>query len=158
MPHRLFPLFQEAFGKVYPKGTSIQLLQTEYPIPDKQKSEKLTSIYSDITLLINGSNLYHLKNEKDMIARMIEYNFYFAVRHGIQMEAPNIYTLHFPNSTVLYPEKNDNLPDHLICRVIFPDGSIHQYQVPTIKIQTYSLDDIREKHLTMFLPFKLLSF
>ena len=27
-----------------------------------------------------------------------------------------------------------------------------------MKIQSYSLDDIRKKHLTMFLPFKLLSF
>lgn len=99
-----------------------------------------------------------MSNDKDMVIRMIEYDFHFALRHGIQMEAPNIYTLYFPNSTVLYPEKNDNIPENLICRVIFPDGSIHQYNIPTMKIQTYSLEDIRKIHLTMFLPFKLLSF
>lgn len=99
-----------------------------------------------------------MSNDKDMVIRMIEYDFHFALRHGIQMEAPNIYTLYFPNSTVLYPEKNDSIPGNLICRVIFPDGSIHQYNIPTMKIQTYSLEDIRQKHLTMFLPLKLLSF
>ena len=162
MPNQLFPLFREAFGKTYPKGTSIQLLQTEYPIPDKKTNKKLTSVYSDITLLVNGTDLYHIEcqmsNDADMIVRMIEYDFHFALRHGIQMEAPNIYTLYFPNSTVLYPDTKESIPDNLICRVIFPDGSIHKYQVPTMKIQSYSLEDIRQKHLTLFIPFKLLSF
>ena len=162
MPNQLFPLFKEAFGKEYPKGTSIQLLQTEYPVPDKETGQKLTSVYSDITLLVNGSDLYHLEcqmdNDKYMVVRMIEYDFHLALRHGVQMEAPNVFTLYFPHSTILYPDTNGNIPDTLICRVIFPDGSIHQYQVPAIKIQSYSLEDIRTKHLTMFLPFKLLSF
>lgn len=162
MPNQLFPLFKEAFGKEYPKGTSIQLLQTEYPIPDKQGTGKLTSIYSDITLLVNGCDLYHLEcqmeNDKSMVVRMIEYDFHLALRHGVKREAANIFTLYFPHSTILYPDTNDRIPSHLICRVIFPDGSIHNYQVPTMKIQNYSLADIREKHLTLFLPFKLLSF
>lgn len=162
MPNQLFPLFKEAFGKEYPKGTSIQFLQTEYPIPDKETGQRLTSVYSDITLLVNGSDLYHLEcqmdNDKYMVVRMIEYDFHLALRHGVQMEAPNVFTLFFPHSTILYPDTNSNIPDYLICRVIFPDGSIHQYQVPAMKIQSYSLDDIRKKHLTMFLPFKLLSF
>ncbi len=162
MPNQLFPLFKEAFGREYPKGTSIQLLQTEYPVPDKETGQKLTSVYSDITLLVNGSDLYHLEcqmdNDKYMVVRMIEYDFHLALRHGVQMEAPNVFTLYFPHSTILYPDTNSNIPDYLICRVIFPDGSIHRYQVPAMKIQSYSLEDIRKKHLTMFLPFKLLSF
>lgn len=162
MPNQLLPLFKEAFGKDYPKGTSIQLLQTEYPIPDKKTNQKLTSVYSDITLLVNSSDLYHLEcqmeNDRAMVVRMIEYDFHLALRHGVHMEAPNVFTLYFPHSTILYPDANDNIPEHLICRVIFPDGSIHKYQVPTMRIQSYSLADIREKHLTMFLPFKLLSF
>ena len=91
MPNQLFPLFKEAFGKEYPKGTSIQLLQTEYPVPDREAGQKLTSIYSDITLLVNGSDLYHLEcqmdNDKYMVIRMIEYDFHLALRHGVQMEA-----------------------------------------------------------------------
>ena len=162
MPNQLFPLFQEAFGKTYPKNTPIRLIQTEYPIPSKTTTDKISSIYSDITLLVNESDLYHIEcqmtNDKDMVIRMIEYDFHFALRHGIQMESPNVYTLYFPNSTVIYPEKNDNIPENLLCRIIFPDGSIHQYNIPTMKIQMYSLEDIRQKHLTMFLPFKLLSF
>ncbi|MBE5875875.1 MAG: hypothetical protein E7290_03190 [Lachnospiraceae bacterium] len=112
--------------------------------------------------LVAEKDLYHLEcqmtNDSDMVVRMIEYDFHTALRHGIQMDAPNVFTLHFPNSTVLYPQCNNKLPDKLICNVIFPDGSNHRYEVPTIRIQKYSLEDIREKHLTMFIPFKLLSF
>ena len=158
MPNQLFPLFKEAFGKEYPKGTPIRIIQTEYPVPEGDK----TVIYSDIVLLVDEKDLYHLEcqmtNDSDMVVRMIEYDFHTALRHGIQMESPNVFTLHFPNSTVLYPQCNNRLPDKLICNVIFPDGSSHRYEVPTIRIQKYSLEDIREKHLTMFIPFKLLSF
>lgn len=158
MPNQLFPLFKEAFGKEYPKGTPIRIIQTEYPVPEGDK----TTIYSDIVLLVDEKDLYHLEcqmtNDSDMVVRMIEYDFHTALRHGIQMDAPNVFTLHFPNSTVLYPQCNNRLPDKLICNVIFPDGSSHRYEVPTIRIQKYSLEDIRAKHLTMFIPFKLLSF
>lgn len=158
MPNQLFPLFKEAFGKEYPKGTTIRIIQTEYPVPEGDK----TVIYSDIVLLVDEKDLYHMEcqmtNDSDMVVRMIEYDFHTALRHGIQMDAPNVFSLHFPKSTVLYPQCNSKLPDKLICNVIFPDGSSHRYEVPTIRIQKYSLEDIREKHLTMFIPFKLLSF
>lgn len=162
MPEQLFPLFQEAFGKVYAKGTPIRLIQTEYPKPLNPTQSKPTSVYSDIALLVNESDLYHLEcqmaNENDMVIRMIEYDFHLALHHGIQMDSPHVFTMYFPRSTVVYPEKNDKIPEYLTCRIIFPDESIHEYNVPTIRIQNYSLEEIKEKHLTFFLPFMLLSF
>ena len=59
---------------------------------------------------------------------------------------------------VIYPAPNDNIPDELTCHLVFADGSTHDYKVPTVKVQKYSLDDIRQKHLTLFLPYKLLQF
>lgn len=101
MPNQLFPLFKEAFGKDYPKGTPIRIIQTEYPVPKSDRN----IIFSDIVLLVAEKDLYHMEcqmtNDRDMTVRMIEYDFH---------------------------------------------------------TQTYSLEDIRAKHLTMFIPFKLLSF
>ena len=57
MPNQLFPLFKEAFGKEYPKGTAIRIIQTEYLVPAGDK----TVIYSDIVLLVDEKDLYHLE-------------------------------------------------------------------------------------------------
>ena len=40
--------------------------------------------------------------------------------------------------------------------MIFQDNSEHIYKIPTVKIQTYSLEEINEKHLTMFIPYTVL--
>ena len=45
---------------------------------------------------------------------------------------------------------------HLECRVGFQDNSEHIYRIPTVKIQTYSLKEIKEKHLTIFIPYTIL--
>ena len=47
-------------------------------------------------------------------------------------------------------------PARCICRIIFQDGSEHIYQIPTVRIQSYSLEEIQEKHLNLFLPYVLL--
>ena len=64
--------------------------------------------------------------------------------------------LRFPRSVVLYPEKNGKIPDRLCCRIIFQDDSEHTYQVPTVKMQDYSMEEIQKKHLILFLPYVLL--
>ena len=49
--------------------------------------------------------------------------------------------------TFIYPEKNQRLPESLQCRIIFQDGSEHLYQIPTVRIQSYSLQEIHEKKI-----------
>ena len=41
--------------------------------------------------------------------------------------------------------KNNAIPDYLKCRVVFPNNSEHIYKIPTVKIQTYSLEEIHKK-------------
>lgn len=48
------------------------------------------------------------------------------------------------------------LPDSLQCRIIFQDGSEHIYRIPTVRVQSYSLEEIHEKHLNLFIPYLLL--
>ena len=64
--------------------------------------------------------------------------------------------MRFPSSAVIYPEKNRELPETLRCRIIFQDGSQHIYQVPTVRIQSYSMQEICDKHLLIFIPYVLL--
>lgn len=129
-PQQLFHLFKEVYGKEYPPDTSIQFISTEYStFLDSPNTKAPSSQLMDFAILIGGTDYYHI----ECIMR-------------------------FPDSVVIYPEKNRNLPDTLHCRIIFADKSEHIYQIPTIKVQSYSLDEIHQKHLSFFLPYTLLRF
>lgn len=161
MPEQLFPVFEEVYGKHYPKGTSIQLISTEHSTYEDNVHATPSSRLMDIALLIGGTDYYHIeceiKNTSLFIVRMIAYDLHFAMQHCIEKDsATGEITMHFPRSFVLYPGKNDAIPDTLRCHIFFQDGSEHIYQIPTVKIQPYSLEEIKEKHLTLFLPYLLL--
>lgn len=161
MPSQLFPLFKEIYGKEYSKETSIVVLGSETSSFQEDKDKPPGSTLMDIALLVAGTDYYHLecqmKNDSEMVIRMFAYDVRFAITHSntIDKDTEEV-ILQFPCSAVLYPEKNSAIPDHLKCRVIFQDNSEHIYRIPTVKIQTYSLEEIKEKHLTMFIPYTVL--
>lgn len=161
LPRQLFPLFREVFGKEYPPGTPIRLLATEHSTytnnPDKSPSSNLM----DIALLVADIDYYHLEcqmhNDTQMVLRMISYDLHFSLQHTVSPDSSaEEVTIRFPRSVVIYPDQNNALPDSLRCRILFPDLSEYIYQVPTIKIQPYTLEQIRQKHLYLFLPYTLL--
>ncbi|MDE6714270.1 MAG: hypothetical protein K2K20_11080 [Lachnospiraceae bacterium] len=163
MPEQLFPLFKEIYGKEYPEGTSIVLLETETSTFWEGKKKPPSSTFMDIALLVGGTDYYHLecqmKNDHEMVIRMFAYDLHFAVTHTKAMDRDTgEITLKFPRSVVIYPEGVKAVPDHLQCRILFQDNSEHIYQIPTVKVQSYSLKEIREKHLILFLPYTMLRF
>ena len=161
MPSQLFPLFKEVYGREYPKDTPIVVLGSETSSFQENSNERPGTTLMDIALLVAGTDYYHLecqmKNDKEMVMRMFAYDVRFAITHSksIDQDTGEI-TLYFPHSVVIYPEKNDAIPDYLRCRVFFQDSSEHIYKIPTVKIQTYSLKEIKEKHLTLFIPYAIL--
>ena len=161
MPEQLFPLFKEVYGKEYPKGTPVTLLATESSTYREDPNAPPGSRLSDIALLVNGTDYYHLecqmRNDREMVIRMIAYDLHFAMQYTIHEDDENgSYTMHFPRSAVIYPEKNEKLPEYLRCRIIFQDETEHIYEIPTVRIQSYSLQEIHEKHLNLFMPYVLL--
>ena len=160
MPEQLFPLFKEVYGKDYPKGTPVTLLSTESSTYQENPDAPPNSRLSDIALLVNGTDYYHLecqmRNDREMVIRMIAYDIHFAMQYTTSEDQEEGLVMYFPRSTVIYPEKNRNLPKFLRCRIIFQDNSEHIYQIPTVRIQSYSLQEIQEKHLTLFIPYLLL--
>ena len=161
MPSQLFPLFKEVYGRDYPKETPVVLLNSETSSFQENKQDAPGSTFMDIALLVANTDYYHLecqmKNDSEMVIRMFAYDVRFAITHAKTMERDTEeITLHFPHSVVIYPEKNNNLPDHLQCRVIFQDNSEHIYRIPTVRIQTYSLEEIHRKHLNLFIPYAIL--
>ena len=161
MPSQLFPLFKEIYGREYPKDTSVRILGSETSSFPENSSDLPTSTFMDISLLVADTDYYHLecqmKNEKEMVVRMFAYDVRFAITHTRTMdENTGEIVLYFPRSVVIYPEQNNAIPEHLQCRVVFQDNSEHIYKVPTVKVQTYSLEEIKRKHLTLFIPYTIL--
>ena len=161
MPEQLFPLIEEVYGITYPKGTAVQFLSTEQPVFPNNTEEAFTSQFMDLSVLIAGTDYYHIecqmKNDHQMVIRMLSYDLHFAMQHcETEQDATGEMILRFPRSVVLYPEKNGKIPDRLCCRIIFQDDSEHTYQVPTVKMQDYSMEEIQRKHLILFLPYVLL--
>ena len=161
MPEQLFPLIEEVYGITYPKGTAVQFLSTEQPVFPNNTEEAFTSQFMDLSVLIARTDYYHIecqmKNDHQMVIRMLSYDLHFAMQHcETEQDAAGEMILRFPRSVVLYPEKNGKIPDRLRCRIIFQDDSEHTYQVPTVKMQDYSMEEIQRKHLILFLPYVLL--
>ena len=162
MPKQLLPLIKEAFHKEYPEDAEIKFLSTEHILPSTENSKAFRKILSDISFTVNKTDLYHLEcqmtNDHTILIRMIEYDTSIALQNGLEMSDTGEFIIHFPKSTVMYPDSNDSYPDSLSCTIIFPDDTRHRYQIPTIKVQSYSLQEIEQKHLNIFIPFMLLQF
>ena len=161
MPSQLLPLFKEVYGREYPKGTPITVLGSETTSFWENSTSPPSPAFMDIALLVNGTDYYHLecqmKNDREMVIRMFVYDVRFAITHTKTVdENTGEIILYFPHSVVIYPEQNNTIPEHLQCRVVFQDNSEHIYKIPTVRVQTYSLEEIRKKHLTLFIPYTVL--
>ena len=165
MPEQVFPLIQELYGKHYDKGTPIEPLATEFSV-ERADTRKISSIRADITLLIAKKDIYHfecqLEHDGTMVLRMFEYDVHVALSYPATIPGDESrdsqYSLNFPHSAVLYLQDNQNTPDFLQCKIHFQDGGEYLYRIPTLKIQSYSLTDIEDKHLTLLTPFLPLRF
>ena len=159
LPEQLFPLIREVHGKEYPRDTPIRLMATEYSV-ERLDTKEISSIRADITVQVAGSDIYHfeceIKKDETMVIRMFEYDVHAAITYAEDEKAG--YRIRFPHSAVLYLENSRTMPDELVCPVIFQDGTTHEYKVPVIQVQCYTLEDIREKHLCVLLPFLPLRF
>ena len=65
-------------------------------------------------------------------------------------------TVTFPNTAVLYLRAYKKTPDKMKYVIVTPGGTV-QYDIPIMKVQKYSLDDIFEKRLLMLIPFYIFS-
>ena len=65
-------------------------------------------------------------------------------------------TVTFPNTAVLYLRAYRKTPDKMKYVIVTPGGTV-QYDIPIMKVQKYSLDNIFEKRLLMLIPFYIFS-
>ncbi len=88
------------------------------------------------------------------MVRLFEYDAQIALDEGEVTE--ETLTVTFPNTAVLYLRTYKKTSDKMKYVIVTPGGMV-QYNVPIMKVQAYSLNDIFEKGLLMLIPFYIFS-
>ena len=102
---------------------------------------------------------YHLECESSLpdgkiTIRLFEYDAQITLDEGEVTE--ETLTVTFPNTAVMYLRSYKKTPDKMKYVIVTPGGTV-QYDVPIMKVQSYSLDEIFEKRLLMLIPFYIFS-
>ena len=89
-----------------------------------------------------------------MTIRLFEYDAQIALDEGEVIN--ETLTVTFPNTAVLYLRTYKKTPDKMRYVIKTPGGAV-EYDVPIMRIQGYSLEDIFSKGLLLLIPFYIFS-
>ena len=155
----IIPVINEIFKEDYTGNEIIEFHPNEHFMDqqDAADHERIT----DTNFIIYGKKKkkYHLECESSlpdgrMTIRLFEYDAQIALDEGEIVH--ETLTVTFPNTAVLYLRNYKKTPDKMRYVIKTPGGSV-EYDVPIMKVQAYSLDDIFEKRLLMLIPFYIFS-
>lgn len=157
----LIPVVNEIFKVDYDSSALVEQRQNEhFSHGDDGMLKKIISDANFIVLEKNGeSRSYQVECQSRMdnsiLIRLFEYATATAMEGG-QLEGNTLH-ITYPKSALVYLRHTAQTPDDMEVALETPGGTI-TWQIPVIKSQTYSVDDIFEKHLYLFIPFYLLTY
>ena len=158
--HLMIPLVNEVFCENYIGTEEVILLQSEILMNRQGDTEKRIQDSSFMIVAKDGTRKwYHLESqstvESSMIVRMYVYDSQSALQNAFY--TPESLEITFPYSAVLYLRYNSATPDCMKTILHTPGGSV-AYEIPVIKLQTYSVDEIFEKKLYYLIPFHIFTY
>ena len=155
----IIPVINEIFGESFTGEEEIQFFPNEHFIDQKDEADKERITDTNFTVLGKTQKKYHIECESSLpdgkiMIRLFEYDAQIALDEGDVTE--ETLTVTFPNTAVLYLRSYKKTPDKMKYVIITPGGTV-QYDIPIMKVQTYSLDDLFEKRLLLLIPFYIFS-
>ncbi|MDR2444732.1 MAG: hypothetical protein LBD44_02180 [Spirochaetaceae bacterium] len=136
------------FDSNHPLDSEVKRLNTEYI--DKALKKRLC----DETVSV-GRTIYVIEeqttDDANMAIRVFEYGYAQAL-HDKETQG-RVIELKFPRMIVLYLEALASTPDVLTVRLRFPDSSEHDFNVKTVKLLEYSVEELLERGMAVLLPF-----
>ena len=155
----IIPVINEIFKESYIGNELIEFHPNEHFIDqqDAANQERIT----DTNFIIYGKKKkkYHLECESSLpdrriTIRLFEYDAQIALDEG---EVTNeTLTVTFPNTAVLYLRNYKKTPDKMRYVIKTPGGTV-EYDVPIMKVQEYTLENIFSKGLLLLIPFYIFS-
>ena len=155
----VIPVINEIFGEDYTGNEKIEFFPNEHFIDQQDEADKKRITDTNFRITGTTTKKYHLECESSypdgrITIRIFEYDAQIALDEGEITE--ETLTVTFPNTAVLYLRVRKKTPDKMKYVIITPGGTV-QYDIPVMKVQTYSLDEIFEKRLLMLIPFYIFS-
>ncbi len=155
----VIPVINEIFGESYTGDEKIEFFPNEHFIDQQDEADKKRITDTNFRITGTETKKYHLECESSypdgrITIRLFEYDSQIALDEGEITE--ETLTVTFPNTAVLYLRTRKKTPDKMKYVIVTPGGTV-QYDIPIMKVQSYSLDDIFEKRLLMLIPFYIFS-
>lgn len=155
----VIPVINEIFGECYTGDEKIEFFPNEHFIDQQDEADKKRVTDTNFRITGTETKKYHLECESSypdgkITIRLFEYDSQIALDESEITE--ETLTVTFPNTAVLYLRTRKKTPDKMKYVIVTPGGTI-QYDIPVMKVQSYSLDDIFEKRLLMLIPFYIFS-
>ena len=132
----IIPVVNEVFGTNYSLDEECVTLRNEH-------ITRGGKIITDSLVRIK-EKLYHIECQSTpdgtMVIRMFEYDFAVALEESYHNK--DFTEINFPVSAVVFLRKPSDMTDKLTLKVNFPQNKSIEYEVPVIKVQEYSLDEL----------------
>ena len=155
----IIPVINEIFNEHYTGDEEIRFFPNEHFLDQQDAADRERITDTNFQIIGKIIKKYHLECESSLpdgkiTIRLFEYDAQIALDEGEITE--ETLTVTFPNTAVMYLRAYKNTPDKMKYVIITPGGTV-QYDVPIMKVQSYSLEDIFEKGLLMLIPFYIFS-
>ena len=152
----LIPVINEIFGKNYSGKEKIITHPNEHFINQQDGKEQKRITDSSFSIISENNEedkyIFECQSTADdtLIIRIFEYITQEALDSGKITNYQLIVTI--PNAAVLFLRSNKNTPNAMNIVINTPGGSVN-FNVPVMKVNSYSLAQIFERDLYFLLPF-----
>ncbi|MCD8069377.1 MAG: hypothetical protein LUE87_10965 [Lachnospiraceae bacterium] len=155
----LIPLINEVFGERFTGNEEIVFSPNIHYLNRQDGGEEKRVTDSSFSIIGAETKKYLLEcqstSDNSMLVRIFEYSTQIALDEGRIIG--NTLEVEIPNCAVLYLRSTKNTPDNLHIRIRF-QGKAFTYEIPAIKMQKYSLDELLQKNLLFLLPFYIFTY
>ena len=154
----IIPVINEVFGENYTGNEQIIFSPNEHFL-NKQDGNEDGRI-TDTNFNIVGAEVkkYHWEcqssADSSMLVRFFEYGTQIALDEG--SIRGNVLTVTLPHSAVLFLRCDTSTPDSMKIEIITPGGNV-RYDIPILKSQLYTIEEIFRKELLFLIPFYIFS-
>lgn len=155
----IIPVINEIFKEGYAGNEKIEFFPNEHFLDQQDSADRERITDTNFRIIGKMTKKYHLECESSLpdgkiTVRLFEYDAQIALDES-EVSAETL-TVTFPNTAVLYLRTYQKTPDKMKYVIATPGGTV-QYDVPVMKVQTYSLNDIFDKCLLLLIPFYIFS-
>ncbi len=154
----ILPVINEVFGETYTGEEKIVFSPNEHFLnsQDGREQERVTD--TCFKVLGTKEKKYHWEcqssPDSSMLVRIFEYDAQIALDQGEIRGNKLIVT--FPHSAVLFLRCNSSTPEEMEME-IRTSGTNASYNIPVMKSQRFTVDEIFEKRLLFLIPFHIFS-